>query len=96
MVMGLNPGCHLGESPLNITISLPGTTLMGCKSWLSLAQAWGVGCGREDMGHSAEWWLEEGPAGPWRCCVSGEACLRFPCVEITPRVKSPKTEGPGM
>lgn len=93
--MGLSPGCHLEDTPVTITIGLPGT-LMGCKSWLSLAQTWGAGCRWEDMGHSAVWWLEEGPAGPWGCCVGGEACLHIPCVEVTLRANSPKTEGPSM
>ena len=88
--MGLSPGCHLGESPVSITIGLPGATLAGCKSWLSLAQAQAAGCGQEDMGRSAGWWLEEGPAEPWGCCVGGEACLRFPCVEATPRTNRPQ------
>lgn len=41
------------------------------------------------------WWLEEGPAGHWECCVSGDAFLHFPCVEVTLRAKSTKIEGPG-
>lgn len=84
-VMGLNQCCHFGESPVSIRIGLPGTMLTGCKSWLSVAQAWGVGCRQEDTGHSTGWWLKEGTVGPWGCCVGGEACLHFPCVEVTPQ-----------
>lgn len=58
---------------------------------MSLAQARGAGCGWEDTGHSAGLWLEEGPVGPWGCCVGGEARLCFPWVEVMMRAN-----GPGM
>ena len=63
---------------------------MGCKLWLSLAQARGAGHGQEDAGCCARWWLEEGREDA--VSVVEHSCV-FP---VTPRADSPKTEGPGI
>lgn len=83
-VTGLSPGCHLGDSPESIPVTLAGTAL----AWLALASQ-GAGCG-QDTGCSAGGGCmrtrEQQCPGD---AVGGGTHLCFPRVQVTQR-KQPR------
>lgn len=77
-VTGLSPGCHLGDSPESIPVTLAGTVLV----WLALASQ-GAGCGQDcSAGGGCMRMREQQCPGD---AVGGGTHLCFPRVQVTQR-----------